>query len=336
MFRILENTVTSFKRLGSQQETPSMEANSSNNSIKVYIEHELLLADSSVSSIRDPTSVPKLFRPRLLVGKINVSTPLEISYVAEPSSIDMEGGLGPLLFKLPGEIRNVIYSDLLSSGHPQFLRASKIMHTEGSGLIQENGIYRMNFGFPNSTNHSLSSQRVVDTIRHLDIRANVGDIGKIHFMSQEFPDDWLLQAFGGPRIGRDVCNVSFELYPSIHRHYVTRVCKSLRLLSGFERVVVRVKIDPRDLGPSTRGPVTILHKILDTILAEERHIIPFHGSDYRFRSDYKFYSIYALIRTELERNLGKPYFGRDEHGLCMIFHPRKALEGLEDSPEVEM
>lgn len=304
MLRFLENTVISFNRLGSQQETPSMEANSSGNFIRIYQEDELWLAGlTEFSPLYDPMSVPKLFRPRLLVGKINVSKPLETSYAGEPSSIDTQGGLGPFLLKLPGEIRNMVYSDLLSSGHPQFLRTSKAIYIEGSGLIQEKGIYRMNFGFPNSINRSLPSQRVVDTIRHLDIRANVSDIGRTPFMIQDFPDIWLLQAFGGPRIGRDVCNVSFESYPSINRICVTRVCRSLRLLSGFERVVVRVKIDSRN---------------------------PVHWSD------YKFHSVYGLIRAELEQVLGKPYFGQDEDGLCMNFHPRKALEGLRDSPQIEM
>ena len=313
MSRSLETPFTSFKLLEWQQEPASRDANSSRNTIKIYRADEPWLAGILGSSLSGPSSVPKVFRPRLLVAELDLLTPHETPYVAKPLPIDMPGGLGRLFSKLPGEIRNVIYSDLLSSGHPQFLRASKAIHFEGSTLVQEQGIYHLKIGFSKSINHVLPSQRVADTIRHLDIRAKVSDALGPHSMIQDYPDIWLLQAFGGSRIRRGVCNVSFEFYPAINNTCMKRVCASLKLLSGFEKVVVRAKIDRRASAPPTRKEaLRALHRIADT---------PVHWSDGEFRR------VHRSICDELERNLGEPYpFGRDEHSLCYVFHPRKALD----------
>ncbi|CAF9902822.1 MAG: hypothetical protein ALECFALPRED_000036 [Alectoria fallacina] len=328
MFRIFENAVTPFNRLGSQQSPVGTNAHSTRSpaSIKPYEEDTLWLAGIVDSSRHDPTSVPKAFRPRALVETVTLPTPRETLYVAEPSPIDLHRGLGPRLSKLPAEIRNIIYADLLSSGHPQFLRASKATHAEGSGLAAANGRYRLSFGFPNHTpNHSLPSQRVVDAIRNLDVRADASAIGKLPLTQKEVPDLWLLRAFGGSGIVRGRCDVGFEVHPYTSNICVHRICRCLRLLSDFETVVVRVEVGGRrDPVPATKkGPVKSLRGCVGAVWA----VAPRDGPPVCW-SEFHLGYIYGWVRKELEWFLGKGHLGRDEVGLRLVFHPREALEGV--------
>ena len=80
--------------------------------------------------------------------------------------------------------------------------------------MAENGVYRIRFGFSNKINHVLPSQRVVDTVRNFDIRANLSHSEDSFLMARRPPDLWLLGASGGPGLVRGQCNVSFEMYPS--------------------------------------------------------------------------------------------------------------------------
>ena len=322
MFQLFENTVASIRRLRWQLDSACMYANSFRNPtyIKIYKEGRPGVTDSI-----DSDGAPKISRPRLVVENMKLYTPRETQYVMESVSIDMRGGLGPLLLKLPGEVRNMIYSDLLASGHPQFLRSSKAMHSEGIGLMAEKGIYRVHFGFRNWKNLSLPNQHVVDTIRNLDVCANLSGEETAPPTSGEFPDVWLLQAFGGPDVVRGQCNVLFEGHSSSILICVTRTCRSLRLLSEFQKIIVRIKLD---WVSSTNGP-RLVYSMLDAVWIEERNDVPAHWSDTKFRW------IYDLIRRELERNLGKGHLGRDERGLRLVFYPRKALEGVENECLVE-
>lgn len=337
MLRIFEYAVTSSNRLGSQQSPISTNAHSTRTpaSIKIYEEDTLWLAGIVDSSRHDPTSVPKAFRPRTLVETIiTPSTRRETPYyVAEPSPIDLHHrGLGPLLSKLPAELRNIIYADLLSSGHPQFLRASKATHAEGSGLVAEHGRYRMRFGFPSTTNHPLPSQRVVDAIRNLDIRADASEIGRLPLTQKEIPDLWLLQAFGGSGIVRGQCDVGFEVHPFTSNICVHRICRCLRLLSDFETVVVRVEIGGRDPVSATRkGPAKFSRGCVGAVWA----VAPRDSPPPVYWSESHLEYIYGWVRKELVWFLGKGHLGRDEVGLRLVFHPREALEGVGKGWQVE-
>ncbi|CAD6568381.1 MAG: hypothetical protein ASARMPRED_001694 [Alectoria sarmentosa] len=337
MFRIFENAVTPSNRLGSQQSPVSTNVHPTRipASIKIYEENTLWLTGIVDSSRHDPTSVPKVFRPRTLVETIiTPSTPRDNPYVAEPSPTDLHHrGLGPLLSKLPAEIRNIIYADLLSSGHPHFLRASKATHAEGSGLVAEHGRYRLRFAFPGTINHPLPSQRVVDAIRNLDIRADASEIGKLPLTRKEVPDLWLLRAFGGSGIVRGQCDVEFQVHPHTSNICVHRICRCLRLLSDFETVAVRVEIGGRDPVSATRkGPAKFSRGCLGAVWA----VAPRDNSPPPVCwSESHLEYIYAWVRRELEWFLGKGHLGRDEVGLRLVFHPRAALEGVGNGWQVE-
>ena len=73
-------------------------------------------------------------------------------YLVEPNPINVAAGLGPMFRKLPREIRDMIFGEMLALGQPQFLRASRIMHQEGASRISKHSIYRVNIGFGSKAN----------------------------------------------------------------------------------------------------------------------------------------------------------------------------------------
>lgn len=281
--------------------------------IKIYREQ---ICDMLESSRSYPTKVPRM------IGKVYVLIPwgTEGPLVVEPQSINIQRGVGPILSQLPGEIRNIIYSHLLSAGHLQFLRASKALYHEGSGMVPENGIFRLGFGFPNSMNYSLPSRRVFDTIRNLDFRANLRHNEKDPEMVDEPADLWLLREFWWTRLVRGQCNLFFEVDPFTTHLCVTTICESLRMLSRFEKVVVRAKIDWPEPDSSISAPRGSVLNSAIKIWSERCKLGPARWSDFKYQM---FYDVLPL-----DKNLGTGRLEQDEGGFRQVFHPCKRREDV--------
>ena len=236
-----------------------------------------------------------------------------------PTSVDMLRGLGPILSQLLGEIRNIIYSYLLSTGHLQFLRASKALFAEGTGLMAENGIYRMGFGFSNRINYSLPSQRIVDTIRNLDVHVDLSYFKRHEWCVPGFPRFWILEVFGKPLFPRGQCTIFLQVDCSTPIQLVAAICQPLRLLSDFETVSVRAEIvwlEPNAW--SFLFPESLMAQAAAEWL-KEREATPVPWS--LFKCQF----FHDLLR--LSWNLGEGCLKeQDERGFRLVFHPRKALE----------
>ena len=268
----------------------------------------------------DLNTTAQVHRVESFVQKFAVLTEPEILFSVAPDSVDVRRGLGPLLSQLPGEIRNDIYSYLLSTGHPQFLRASKALHIEGSYLVAKHGIYRMSFGLDNGSNYSLSSQRIVDTIRNLDIHANLTYYAAWPWVTEGISDLWILQAFGEPGRIRGRCSVSIEAGGSTAEELLARICMPLRLLSDFETVVVQVDLAwLREPSSPINFPLGSMLVNMSTAWFEQPKTVRVPWSVFKYTYFYE--------HTHLTQNLGEGHLeGGDDGGARLVFHPRKALE----------
>lgn len=288
--------------------------------INVYRDNLRSISDMLIYFHFDLERTPQVHRVERSVQKITMLTEPVISFAVASKSVDVQRGLGPVLCQLPGEIRNNIYSYLLSTGHPQFLRASKALHIEGSGLVAKDGVYRMRFGDDNVINYSLPSQRIVDTIRNLDIHADLTYYAGWPWVTEGKRDLWLLQAFGEPGRIRGRCSVFIEVGYSTTEELLAHTCMPLRLLSDFETVVVQVDLGWRSApsSPITHPEGALLVK-MSTAWFEQRETGAVPWSVFKYR--------YVYDHTHLTHNLGEGQLeGGDDGGFRQVFHPRKALE----------
>ena len=245
--------------------------------------------------------------------------------VVAPNSVEKLTGLGPMLSQLPGEIRNIIYSYLLSTGHLQFLRASKALYVEGIGLMAENGVYRVGFRTDERINYILPSQQIVDTIQNLDIRADLRCSEACSWTVIVPRSTWLIEAFGEPGRPRGQCSVTLAVDRSTKRAILAGICRRLRLFSDFKTVVVRAEVDwPSPASLSTDD-------VFDSLMAEadkawleqpETAVVPWSIFVCRFVYNHDYL-------VSLRRYLGEGLLkGQDEGSFRLVFHPRKAQEGL--------
>ena len=319
MFSFLVNGVTAFKHRKSQRKTASIGTASSSTptTIKIYKEDINRVHGQFTSPELNPTHTPRVGRPGHIIGNINVLTQYETPFTVEPTSVDMQKGKGPMLSKLPGEILNIIYSDLLSSGHPQFLRASKALHIEGTALVAEKGVYRMSYGH-NKINNSLSSQRIVDSIRNIDIAADLSHSGGSGWLVPGIPQIWLLQAFGEPGLVRGQCNVSFKVHSHNPALWVADISSALRLLLDFETVVVRADINWPEPDSVANHPFGSMRGRASTTWFKQCKDVRAPWSDFKCQVFFDY--------LRLDWTLGMGRLEHDEDDIRLVFHPRKALE----------
>ena len=232
----------------------------------------------------------------------------------------VETGLGPALSQLPGEIRNIIYSYLLSNGHLQFLRASKALFVEGIGRMAANGVCRVHIGNPARINCIPRDQRIVEAIRNLEIRVDLSPVmGRWKW--EDGPHwAWPIEAFAEPEIARGQCSVTLDVYTDTDKRLLAILCGRLRLLSDFETVVVRVRAHEYDAEPSVDGCSNfIMRKAKKEWLKQrETAAVPWSVFVCRF-----IYNLHEFVN--LKWKLGKGVLkGQDESSFRLVFHPLKA------------
>ena len=245
--------------------------------------------------------------------------------VVAPTSAEKLTGLGPTLSQLPGEIRNMIYSYLLSTGHLQFLRASKALYVEGIGLMAQNGVYRVGFRTDGMINYILPSQRIVDAICNLDIHAELSFCERGLRWSDVPCSIGLIEAFGEPGRPRGQCSVTLAVDRSTDQLILARFCRRLRLFSDFETVVVRAEVDWLEPARSpTDSPVDCLVAEADKAWLEQPEAAAVPWSVFACRFIYNHDDLISL-RRYLGEGLLK---GQEEGDFRLVFHPRKAQKGL--------
>lgn len=146
-------------------------------------------------------------------------------YIVQLKSVNILAGLGPYFYNLPRELRNEIFIDLLTSGHPNFMRTSRAIEQEGKAWISKAGIYRINVGFSDRTNCQKPNQNTVDRIQNVNLKIQ-------HPLCPV--DAQILDFVIGPSPHHKTCNVFFER--AISYFAIGR----LQRFTWFEKVALRV------------------------------------------------------------------------------------------------
>ena len=216
-------------------------------------------------------------------------------YILEPGALQVTQGLGNL-FKLPRELRDLIYGHAIFDGTTTILLASKQTHKEASKLVFTKGIYRLVLGFRDDVIKPPLSKSLAKNIQNLHIRINSRSFF-IDGVDEHLPT---LHLFDGSDIQRKNCVVTTECDPFSGNMYAAKVIRELVEFTGFERVIMELDLDwGGDPWPDT--------------------LFDFQEDKIWGRIDGAFNRQKKL----LEPTLGEGNYAYDEEGLRLAFHPRK-------------
>lgn len=227
-------------------------------------------------------------------------------YLIQPNAINVSAGLGPMFRKLPREIRDIIFGKLLASGHPQFLRASKIMSLEGTSLISKHAVFRVNVGFGSKANCVKITQQVADTVQNLHLRVDMTQYTM--FGLGEYPEGDILKMFSNSNICRKFCSVSFECRFTTRDLVALEVLHSLKLLKEFEEVTLKIN-EITDFFGGMSYPDHLHARLWNEVYKKHRHVY------------------LDLACQQLEPGLGTAYRVQNREGTQLVFHPRFSGQG---------
>ena len=227
--------------------------------------------------------------------------------ISESDTVDVATSLGTLLLKLPQEIRDMILSPLLASGHPQFLRVSKAMNTQGMSLISKYGIYRINIGFgKRKTNCHQLTQPLADTIRIIHLCVNMKSYPSQHLGG--LPERKTLQMFTRKDPGRKSCSVTFEGAYTNNQMVAGEVLACLSTFKNFAEVTLSVNID------------WLPGQCFSELILEWYRAL---GACSKIRC-------FTYAREFLEPSLGSAYRVGEGHCDQMVFYPRGFNRGKQE------
>ena len=175
-------------------------------------------------------------RRECLIQIHNKEMPQE--HIAQTQEVISPAGLGPYLSKLPLELRDQIFIQLLASGYPTFMRTSRAMKKEGEMWITKEGIYRMNLGSFYGLNCHRPSLDVLNKIQNVSIRI-IGPQYWTNTTIVEHPELRALDDLSFSASLRKTCNISLEFDEPLVR-LGSMILSRLTRLDGFEKVVLRV------------------------------------------------------------------------------------------------
>lgn len=268
---------------------------------------ELEFADTTLIKMPEEQlnarNAPTAFNHDDLVQQIKQRMPQD-EYVVQPKPVKIPAGLGPYFYKLPRELRDQIFSHLLASGHPNFMRTSRAMRQEGKIWVAREGVYRMNLGFYYRFNCQKPSQEIIATIQNVNICINSDAIAtsSVDVHSELL----LLDIFAGPVPHRQTCKICLEFHSAGLVVIGGReVLSRLQHFRGFEKVVLRIRIN-------WEGALFI------RALSDAWLFFP-----------YQTLSMYRGVeqaRDFLVPHLGETELISDKDGWSMEFYPRKTQE----------
>lgn len=225
------------------------------------------------------------------------------------------------LFTLARELRDIIYTDLIITGHVKLAQVSKAFALEFMELIWKKGICRLTTNEmkpPWLTPYPKLGKPLADTIQYLDLHLITG-IHKWDRGSKEYwGDSRMEKIFGDPSVPRKSCHVVIEEHLPLHLpddqyiriRYIllseeTKYLRPLQLLGGFHTLTVKASctID------SAERPLTL----------EQSELVA-HA--------YEF--IYIMLAASLRGSMGNPVIRNHklQAGRSLEFHPRAYQEAL--------
>ena len=163
---------------------------------------------------------------------------LESEYVLEPGATLIRQGLGDL-FKLPQELREMIYSRAIASGSMDILRASRQTYKEANPIVPEEGIYRLVLGFPDDVPNVEPDDSSSRKIQNVSVRVNARGF----FSEEDGKDLTMLCTLESTFLTRKKCLVTFECDPFSGDLCAYGVVPALKGLTNFERVTLKLDFD---------------------------------------------------------------------------------------------
>lgn len=223
------------------------------------------------------------------------------------------------LFTLARELRDIIYTDLIITGHVNLAQASKAFALEFMELIGKNGICRLTTNEtkgPRLTPFPKLGKPLADTIQYLDLRL-VTSMHKWDRGHKEYSRDGRMEKiFGDPSVPRKSCHIVVEEHLPLHmpdqQHSLNRLIpvkrqtvyiRPLRLLGGFRTLTIKASC---------------------TIDSAERPLT----REQALRVAYAYEFTYVVLAASLKGSMGDPVV-RNGHlcvGRSLEFHPRAYRE----------
>ena len=181
-----------------------------------------------------------------IIGIDNFAQKLEIVVsdvvcTVEPKQIGPSNELGPFFNILPREVRDMIFTDCLESGYPQFMACSRAMREEGLAWIWQKGVYRMNLasGMANDPQECRKpTPEIANKIQNLCIRVK-STVTKWRGNWSNL-DNHAIKQFGGSMIRRKFCRILLESREDVPLYIGDEIFDALEILVGFEKVELRV------------------------------------------------------------------------------------------------
>lgn len=225
------------------------------------------------------------------------------------------------LFTLARELRDIIYTDLIITGHVKLAQVSKAFALEFMELIWKKGICRLTTNEtkpPWLTPYPKFGKPLADTIQYLDLHLITG----MHKWDRGFKeycgDSRMGKIFGDPSVPRKSCHVFIEEHLPLHvpdqqytrNRYIplpkeTIYLRPLQLLGGFHTLTVKASC---------------------TIDSAERPLT--REQTVRVANAYEF--IYIVLIVLLGGFMGDPVirYQNLQAGQSLEFHPRAYQEAL--------
>lgn len=239
-----------------------------------------------------------------------------------------------VFFKLPPEIRLMIYSDLIQSGNLEVLRLCQKIHGEAIRTIHQDGIYRvitkeaanLYFGDAALPGAQHEINRIREEVQNVEVYTDLKNFTsfKIRSLSARFPDIGdVIQEFKYPKISGKNCWVYLTEYDMIREpHTRSRLEIVLRAVQQFDNVFLNFH------GSISQfyGNLSRFYDPSDFLWMEPTANFESHPKILRVKSVASFESEFEILRKELEPKFGPPTWlnSPDPMKRYWIFHPRQA------------
>ncbi len=228
------------------------------------------------------------------------------------------GALG----KLPREIRDIIYRPLIYAHELNILQTSKAINEEASDIFYKDRACRMNFGYNIRTPTFFPTQALADKLQNvrfnINYRCRGGSVFDGRFSSYGLWEscdrkdvEQHMSKFTGSNTSRNLCMVSFAVYASAVKMFDPQVLELVKLLTGFETVVLEVRVE-----------------LLEGIPYSQSHVMKSISLDARFEESLE------MAKQKLEPTLGPAVLANEEHSregrfpYRQVYYPRKHAENV--------
>ena len=211
-------------------------------------------------------------------------------------------GLGTLR-RLPGEIRVLIFTDVLVAGSMEMMRVSKAVNYEASPVLLTKGVCRLNVGFVGTMVASQYPEfdivpELADRIQNVTFVINAAASTSRRSMRHED----CLRLFAESRVRRKCCRVVFKCTYFLANLPIREVLHTVRQYTRFERVIIKLAIDREQ-------------DLID-------ELVNWSCSELVFQFVDKQIEVFDLVKNMLSPSLGKSEQYVEDGNRVVTFYPR--------------